>query len=110
MGKYSVPKVANAIQALAAPNSEVLIVVDSDGESSKSLEMLKRNIEFDRWTAAIPDPEIETWIGLDRRILQRSGPEKRVQLSLEAADKVDIEKLRKADTAFATFFEAIARL
>lgn len=108
MGKFSVPRVANAAHALGTRASRVLVVVDSDGDAEKTLEMLNRSIDFDDWVAAIPEPEIESWLGLDRRTLQRSGPGKRTTLSLKAAAQIDIDKLRKSDNAFATFYAAIS--
>lgn len=108
MGKYSIPKVANAVRANLSPTSKMLIVVDGDGEPAKTLEMLQKGIEADGWIAAIPDPEIETWVGLDRKNLQRSGARTRALLSLEAADSVDIEQLRLTNSAFALFHKAIS--
>ncbi|SFN44721.1 Restriction endonuclease [Formivibrio citricus] len=108
MGKFSVPRVANAVHALGTLAPKVLIVVDSDGDTEKSFEMLKRNIDFEGWVAAIPEPEIESWLGLDRRTLQRSGPGMRTTLSLQAAERVNIEQLRKSDKAFATFYTAVS--
>jgi len=107
MGKLSVPRVANAVRALGTEKSKVLIVIDSDGDVDKSLEMLKRVIEFDDWVAAIPEPAIESWVGLDRRTLQRSGQGQRRSLYLQAAEQVDIELLRKTDNAFAIFYAAV---
>lgn len=108
MGKYSIPKIANAVHASLSPTSKMLIVVDGDTEPAKSLEMLKRGIDFDGWIAAIPDPEIETWIGLDRKISQRTDVRTRIRLYREAADNVDVEKLCLTDEAFETFYKAIS--
>jgi hypothetical protein len=107
MGKLSVPRVANAVRALGTEKSKVLVVIDSDGDVDKTLEMLKRGVEFENWVAAIPEPAIESWIGLDRRTLQRSGPDQRRSLYLQAAEKVDIEQLRKTDKAFSIFYAAV---
>lgn len=107
MGKFSVPRVANAVHTLGTLMSKVLIVVDSDGDAEKSFEMLKRGIDFEGWVAAIPEPEIESWLGLDRKTLQLSRSRMRATLSLQAAERVDLDQLRKSDMAFATFYTAI---
>lgn len=106
MGKFSIPKVANAVHASVEPNAKVLIVVDSDGDAVKTLDMLERNISFTGWRAAIPDPEIETWIGLDRRTLQRSSV--RILQSLQALVEIDLQELRGRDKAFSVFYDAIS--
>lgn len=107
MGKFTVPRVANAVHALGTQTSKVLIVVDGDDDPAKSLEMLERSIDFEGWVAAIPEPEIESWLGLDRRTLQRLGPEKRTALSLQAAERVDVKLLRNFDKAFSVFYDFI---
>lgn len=45
--------------------SKVLIVTDGDNDPAGTATMLGNGLEFDEWVAAIPNPSIETWLGLN---------------------------------------------
>jgi len=107
MGKYSVPKVANAMMGYITSEEKILIVVDGDNNIPKTLEMLKKNIYFDRWLVSMPDPTIETWLGIDSRVIRRQPITERTRMILEAAAIVDIEELKNRDQSFRTFYSAL---
>src|SRR5690606_35496029 len=66
MGKMAIPRVANAANNIIT-NAPVLIVTDSDNDIGKTRDMLNRGVELDSWEYSIPDPAIESWLGLDAR-------------------------------------------
>ncbi|MEK8025108.1 restriction endonuclease [Pseudaquabacterium rugosum] len=107
-GKVSAPRVANAVRALGSERTKVLFVIDGDGDVQMSRDMLKRGVDFENWDAAIPEGEIEDWIGLDRRTLKPSGAGNMRTVYLNAAEGIDIQQLRNSDSAFAAFYAAVA--
>src|SRR5208282_174786 len=107
MGKYSVPKVANAMMGYITSEEKILIVVDGDNNIPKTLEMLKKNIYFDRWLVSMPDPTIETSLGINSRVIRRQPITERTRMILEAAAIVDIEELKNRDQSFRTFYSAL---
>lgn len=107
MGKASLPRVANAIRDEIGPTGKVLIVADADRDAQRTREMLEKGIAFEDWEAAIPDPEIEQWLGFQSDGPWRMHPRNRFDLSIKAADTVDIDALRAADPSFATFERVI---
>ena len=70
MGKVTIPRVANALWDTFHSESKVLIVVDGDNEPAGTAAMLANGLEFGDWVAAIPNPSIETWLGLDLEALR----------------------------------------
>ncbi|MEZ8695163.1 restriction endonuclease [Vibrio splendidus] len=70
MGKMTIPRVANATVNIGT-SSPVLIVTDSDDDFSGTRDMLKRGVELSNWEYAIPDPAIESWLGVKREDLRR---------------------------------------
>jgi hypothetical protein len=105
MGKMTIPRVANAASNILT-HSPVLIVTDSDNDFDKTREMLNRGVELDSWEYAIPDPEIEAWIGVDGRELRRRhrGENMRTKLA-DLVDKIDLEELSERDSSFKVFYE-----
>jgi hypothetical protein len=105
MGKMTIPRVANATANIAT-NSPVLIVTDSDNDREKTLDMLKRGVELENWISSIPDPEIESWLFVDRRELRRltKGGEYRARLE-EMVNQLDLKELRSRDPSFQVFYD-----
>lgn len=107
-GKLSIPRVANAVHTSLGNRSSFLIVVDGDGDRQQTQEMLEHGIGFSGWRAAIPDPSIESWLGLDRKQLR--GPKlERTLLCITALNGLNLDELRVQDTSFAEFYDAILR-
>ncbi|MUZ65681.1 restriction endonuclease [Agrobacterium vitis] len=107
MGKLIIPRVANALWNTFDSHSKVLIVTDGDNDPAGTSTMLTNGLEFNDWIAAIPNPSIETWLGLDPEILRRRGGKSRIEQSRVAAQNLDIEALKKHDDQFARFHDAI---
>lgn len=108
MGKITIPRVANAMWTTFHTQSKVLIVVDGDNDPTGTATMLSNGLEFPDWVAAIPNPSIETWLGIDLEALRRRGGGKqRLMQSQKAAETLDIDALRQQDGEFAKFYAAI---
>ncbi|EMN1928149.1 hypothetical protein RVV18_002553 [Burkholderia ambifaria] len=106
MGKMTIPRVANAMWNTFHSESKVLIVTDGDNDPAGTATMLGNGLEFGEWVAAIPNPSIETWLGLDLEKLRRLG-KSRIEVSRSAAETLDIEALRQRDDQFEKFCAAI---
>lgn len=107
-GKHAIPAVANAVHTSVDADTDFLIVVDGDGDQQQTREMLERGIGFSGWRAAIPDPEIESWLGLDRRALRGSREDRYFQ-RLVALQQLDLHELTLRDASFAAFHDALLR-
>lgn len=105
MGKVTIPRVANALWNTFHTESKVLIVVDGDDDPIGTNSMLGKGLEFENWIAAIPNPSIETWLGLDAADLRRRG--RKIEQSRKAAEVLDIDALLVRDEEFAKFHRAI---
>ncbi|MCG7535047.1 TOPRIM nucleotidyl transferase/hydrolase domain-containing protein [Pseudoalteromonas sp. OOF1S-7] len=105
MGKMTIPRVANAASNIVT-QSPILIVTDSDNDFDKTRDMLNRGVELDSWKYSIPDPEIEAWLGLDRREFRRHhrGEMMRSKLN-ELVNELDVEELAERDSSFNTFYQ-----
>jgi len=84
------------------------LVTDGDRDVAGTLTMLKQNIDFSDWEVSIPDPGIESWLGLNPEQLRKSGPMSRVMTTLNAAKSIDLQRLRNKDSAFNAFYHAIS--
>jgi Restriction endonuclease len=107
MGKLSIPRVANALRSTFRPDSKVLIVTDADADPVGTVAMLTSRLEFREWVAAIPNPSIETWLGLDLKNLRGAGKNFRIEQARQAAQQLDIEALRQRDQEFARFLDTV---
>lgn len=107
MGKFTIPRVANALWNTFYSESKVLIVTDGDGDPVRTTEMLVKGLEFTDWISAIPNPSIETWLDLDVNQLKKFNLKYRIEQSRQAASNLDIEELQKRDEQFARFHDAI---
>lgn len=107
MGKISIPRVANALWGTFDSETKVLIVADGDDDPVATEAMLTNGLEFRGWVAAVPNPSIETWLGLNVEALRRRGTKYRVEQSRLAAQHLDITALKQRDEAFAQFYDAI---
>ncbi len=105
MGKIGIPRVANASSNIFT-NSPVMIVTDSDNEVERTVNMLNRGVELENWVYSIPDPEIESWIGVDRREFRcrYRGDDLKTELRKHVSD-LDLEDLSKRDKSFNSFYE-----
>ncbi|MDQ2043559.1 restriction endonuclease [Pseudoalteromonas sp. 20-92] len=105
MGKMIIPRVANASSNIMT-KAPVLIITDSDNEHDRTLDMLNRGVELDSWQYSIPDPSIETWIGVDRKEFMRSykGDERKVMLH-KLANNINLDELASKDNSFRSFYE-----
>jgi hypothetical protein len=105
MGKMIIPRVANASSNIMT-KAPVLIITDSDNEHDRTLDMLNRGVELDSWKYSIPDPSIETWIGVDRKEFMRryKGETKKLKLH-ELANNINLEELASKDDSFRSFYE-----
>jgi len=107
MGKMTIPRVANALWNTFHSESKVLIVTDGDNDPVATETMLENGLKFPEWVAAIPNPSIEIWLGLDVGALRHRGIKNRVEQSRLAARRLDIGALKQRDKAFARFHDAI---
>lgn len=106
MGKLSIPKVANALWSTFHTESKMLIVTDADSDPAGTAAMLSNGLEFNEWVAAIPNPSIENWLGVNIQFRRKKG-QSRVSIAKEAAETVNIDALRKKDVEFSRFYDAI---
>lgn len=107
MGKAIIPRVANALWNTVSSTSKVLIVVDGDNDPTGTDMMLANGLEFTDWIAAIPNPSIETWLGVDLEAVRRKGVRQRLDQAELAAKMLNIDALRARDVEFAHFYDAI---
>ncbi|CAM4432155.1 restriction endonuclease [Stenotrophomonas pavanii] len=106
LGKMAIPRVANAMWNTFHSESKVLIVTDGDNDPVGTATMLDNGLDFGEWVVAIPNPSIETWLDLDLETIWRLG-RPRIEVSRRAAEKIDIEALRRRDDEFEKFYTAI---
>lgn len=106
-GKLTIPKVANAVHDIAHEGTKFIIVADSDNDVGGTREFLSKNLSFPGWIAAIPNPEIETWLGLDRLTIKRVPRKDRLSRISEQIRKIDIDKLRSCDSEFNVLYTAL---
>jgi hypothetical protein len=105
MGKYPIPRVANAAKNIST-SSPVLIVTDSDGDLTKTRDMLERGVEFDNWTASIPEPTIESWLQINKDDFRRSTRLEDIRHKLaNLVKEADLDKLVATDESFKVFYE-----
>lgn len=107
MGKIAIPKVANAMWNTLRSDSKMLIVTDADNDPSGTAAMLANGLEFAEWVAAIPNPNMEAWLGVNVQYVRRSG-QSRASITKAAAETLDMIQLRKRDPEFVRFYDAIA--
>ncbi len=107
MGKYTIPRVANAVYGMAGQGAKVLIVTDADNDKLATFDFLKKHISSNEWIASIPNPTIETWIGLDRSILSRLPTQDKPKRIMDLVNGIDIDKLRSNDEAFDVLYTAL---
>ena len=106
MGKITIPKVANALWNTFHTESKMLIVTDADSDPVGTATMLTNGLEFNEWVAAIPNPSIEIWLGVNIQLVRKKG-QSRADIARAAAENVDIDVLRKRDAEFSRFYDAI---
>lgn len=107
MGKLTIPRVANALRNTLQSESKVLIVTDGDSDPLGTFSMLSSGLEFKDWVASIPNPSIETWLGLDLELLRRRGGRYRIEQSRQAAYQLNIADLKTKDKEFSRFHDAV---
>lgn len=107
MGKMTIPRVAKAFWHTFHSESKLLVVTDGDNDPIGTYAMLSKGLDFVEWVAAIPNPSIETWLGLDAGALRRQSARARTERSRQAAQQLDIGALKARDEQFARFYDAI---
>lgn len=107
-GKQSIPRLANLLRAKINPAARMLLVADGDGDVPGTLSMLQQKTEFPEWTAIVPDPEIEVWLGLKVDELRRQGGMGRRMATLSAAKGIDLAKAREGHQSFEAFYRAVS--
>lgn len=107
MGKLTIPRVANALRSTFRSESKVLIVADGDNDPAGTSAMLSNGLEFKDWIASIPNPSIETWLGLDPESLRRKSGKFRIEQFKLSACQADIAALRLRDEEFNRFYNAV---
>lgn len=105
MGKRTIPRMANALRDFAHTPQKLLIVTDGDNDPEGTQAMLDTELQVKDWTAAIPNPDIETWLGLGPVRMAIGRP--RNELYQNAAANLDIEALKERDKQFRIFYNAI---
>jgi hypothetical protein len=106
MGKIAILSVANSLWNTFHKESKVLIVIDADNDPAGTAAMLANGLEFSEWVAAIPNPNIETWLGVNLQLVRRKG-QSLANICREAAETLDIDALRASDAEFDRFYDAI---
>lgn len=101
-GKMTIPRVANAVATNTITKSPILIIVDSDNNKEQTLDMLKRNINFDNWSAAIPEPSIESW--LSPKALSFTKGKSMMRQVRDIIDSIDLVELAERDSSFKVFY------
>jgi hypothetical protein len=105
MGKMTIPRVANAASKIIT-NAPVLIVTDSDNDIGGTRDMLHRGVELNSWKYSIPDPAIETWLGMDAKEFRRRYKTTEMREILnERVKSLDLEELSVRDQSFKTFYD-----
>jgi hypothetical protein len=107
MGKMTIPRVTKALWNTFHSDPRLLIVADGDNDPIGTAAMLANGLDFVEWVAAIPNPSIETWLGLDADALRREGTKYRAEHSRRFAQQLDIDALKARDEQFARFYDAI---
>jgi len=107
MGKLTIPRVANALKSNFHPDSRMLIVVDGDDDPVGTAAMLTNGMESENWISCIPNPSIESWLGLDRESFRRTGGKQRLEKYRHAADHLDFEALKQRDEEFSRFYNVV---
>jgi len=103
MGKMTIPRVANAAAQIST-NSPVLIVTDSDNDFSGTRDMLKRGIELPSWEFSIPEPNIESWLGIKREDLRKIRREDLREYLSKCIEDLDLVELTANDESFKALF------
>ncbi|MEZ8041172.1 restriction endonuclease [Vibrio sp. 1F263] len=84
-------------------DTPVLVVIDSDGDYSGTVERLKYNITLDNWQYSVPHPSIGIWLDLEEsefRCMIRHHPK-----LLRALDNVDMEQLANTNKSFKSLYD-----
>lgn len=111
MGKFVIPKVANALHNVAGDSVPILIVADSDNDTEKIVSVFSNNINFKNWKTSIPEPSIESWLSIsDIRKYKRSRMRYLSEHLENLVAEIDIERLRASDDAFNNFCLAVLKI
>ncbi len=115
-GKYSIAKLANVVQGNYSDKTKIVLVADSDYNKEETLNLLSQNLDNNKITTIIPDPEIEVWLS-DLKITNRKhlrnmivhskkGKEEQLNSMIE---RIDIESLRKNDSSFDKLYKVLTK-
>ncbi|MBD9597355.1 restriction endonuclease [Ensifer sp. ENS05] len=109
-GKMALAKLANSYGRSLRRNQRILIVTDGDGDPTGTIEMLRRLVDVDNWTAIIPNPSIEAWLATPGKI-KTAADALRVKQQRDhggIAQQIDLDELRAGDAAFSAFYDLLA--
>lgn len=105
-GARNIPLLANKIMAYA-PQREVVLVTDSDGNEIRVQNMLREIIDKQEgWNAVIINDSIEDWFGIDKR-KYRGNQRELLAAFTEKVQSVDVEKMRKEFSSFDLFYRLL---
>ncbi|MDY8022009.1 restriction endonuclease [Paenibacillus polymyxa] len=115
MGKYVMPKVINSVRSQIDSDTDIFVIVDSDGEIDKTMTFFKEKANLKSENIIITDPYIETWIfnELPDRIadyMQRNALRSKQtieQYIKSIVDSIEIDDLLKKDSSFEIFYKSI---
>lgn len=95
-GKYNVPIIFNAVIKKRV-KSEILIVVDSDGDEEQTEKMITEQISDQKYELAIINDRIEDWFGLELKDFNKL---KLIQSIDTIIEEMDIDKVCKEHQSF----------
>lgn len=102
-GARNVPLLANKIMAYA-PQKEIILVTDSDGNEIRVQNMLREIIDKQEgWNAVIINDSIEDWFEIDKR-KYRGNRRELLEALAENIQSIDVEKMRKDFASFDLFY------
>lgn len=108
LGKIAVPRVLNSIMGESKYLGRALAVVDGDGDEAGTLEMLRRNIQYEEYAPIIIEPEIESWFGTakSRKPVRLA---ERIQELTTLANGLDLEALKAQSQVFSDFYAEVIK-
>lgn len=95
-GKHNVPIIFNAVIKKRV-KSEILIVVDSDGDEEQTEKMITEQISDQKYELAIINDRIEDWFGLELKDFNKL---KLIQSIDTIIEEMDIDKVCKEHQSF----------
>lgn len=112
MGKITVPKVASSIYNRISRKQKIVMVVDSDNDKAKTLQMFEKLLDFDGGEFVIPEPYIEIWFSKDIQNMKKNNKmpkyEEYLQLIYKEIQTLDMLVLKQTNESFDKFYNIIS--